>query len=118
MAVAAIIMLPQTQAGRLCLVPLSPLGVISYSVYLWHWPGIVVANYLLFFQVHGLVMAAVLGIVLVVSLFSYLLVERAGLDYEDRVVPAVRNRGAALLVGSCMVLAMVLFYVSRVSRVH
>ena len=117
-AVAAIIMLPQTQAGRLCLVPLSPLGVISYSVYLWHWPGIVVANYLLFFQVHGLVMAAVLGIVLVVSLFSYLLVERTGLNYEDRVVPAVRNRGAALLVGSCMVLAMVLFYVSRVSRVH
>ena len=117
-AVAVIIMLPETQVGRLCLVPISPLGVISYSVYLWHWPGIVVANYLLSFQVYGLTMAAVLGIVMVVSLLSYLFVERVGLNYEDRVAIAVRNRGAVILVGACMALAAILFYVSFVSRVH
>ncbi|QHC36400.1 acyltransferase [Komagataeibacter xylinus] len=118
LAVATIIMLPETQVGRLCLVPISPLGVISYSVYLWHWPGIVVANYLFFFQVHGLMMAAVLAIVLVISVLSYVFVERTGLDYEDRVAVSVRNRGAALLVGACMTLAAILFYISYVSRVH
>ena len=117
-AVAVIIMLPDTKVGQWCLVPLSPLGVISYSVYLWHWPGIVVANYLLFFQVRGAMMAGVLALVMVVSLLSYVFVERTGLDYEDRVSPAVRNRGAGLLVGGCLLLAAVLAYISHVSRVH
>ncbi|GAN88027.1 acyltransferase [Komagataeibacter intermedius] len=117
-AVVLIIMLPDTQVGRWCLVPLSPLGVISYSVYLWHWPGIVVANYLLFFQVHGAMMAGVLALVMVVSLLSYVLVERTGLDYEDRAPVAARNRGAALLVAACLGLAAVLAYISHVSRVH
>lgn len=117
-AVAIIIMLPDTKMGQWCLVPLSPLGVISYSVYLWHWPGIVVANYLLFFQVHGAVMAGVLALVMVVSLLSYVFVERTGLDYEDRVSIAARNRGAGLLVGGCLLLAAILAYISHVSRVH
>ncbi|WEQ52446.1 acyltransferase [Komagataeibacter oboediens] len=117
-AVVLIIMLPDTRVGRWCLVPLSPLGVISYSVYLWHWPGIVVANYLLFFQVHGAMMAGVLALVMVVSLLSYVLVERTGLDYEDRAPVAARNRGAALLVAACLGLAAVLAYISHVSRVH
>ncbi|WP_395369473.1 acyltransferase family protein [Komagataeibacter diospyri] len=117
-AVAVIIMLPDTKVGHRWLVPLSPLGVISYSVYLWHWPAIVVANYLLFFQVHGAVMAGVLALVTVVSLLSYVFVERPALDYEDRVSVAVRNRGAGLLVGGCLGLAVVLAFISHVSRVH
>ncbi|MCE2566103.1 acyltransferase [Komagataeibacter sp. FNDCF1] len=117
-AVAAILMLPETWLGRLCLVPLSPLGVMSYSVYLWHWPGLVIANYLLPAQVYGLTIAAVMGIVLVISLLSYLCIERTGLDYEEAVPVVVRNRGAVMLVGAGMMLAAILFYISYVSRVH
>ncbi|GBQ27617.1 acyltransferase [Gluconacetobacter azotocaptans] len=118
LAVVALIMLPQTGAARIGLVPLSPVGVISYSIYLWHWPGIVVANYLMAFQVHGWTMAAVLGIVMVVSLFSYLFVERVGLEYEKTARQDVRVRGAGFLVGACTILALVLFSVSATYRVH
>lgn len=118
LAVVGIIMLPQTDVARFTLVPVSPVGVISYSIYLWHWPAIVMANYLLSFQVFGATMAGVLGLVMVISLLSYVFVERVFLDYEGRVTPAVRNRGAVALVAACGLLASVLAYVSYVSRVH
>lgn len=118
LAVMAIIMCPQHDVARMALVPLSPLGVVSYSVYLWHWPAIVVANYLLQFQVHGMVMGGVLLAALVASLLSYVFVERVFLDYEGRLTPTARNYGTLALVGACGGLAMVLFYISSVSRVH
>ncbi|WP_025812529.1 acyltransferase family protein [Komagataeibacter kakiaceti] len=118
LAVMAIIMCPQHDVARMLLVPVSPMGVISYSIYLWHWPAIVMANYLLMFQVHGLVMGGVLALVMVISLLSYVGIERVFLDYEGRVTPSVRNCGALALVGLCAGLAGVLSYVSFVSRVH
>jgi peptidoglycan/LPS O-acetylase OafA/YrhL len=118
LAVVVLIMLPQTRGARIGLVPLSAVGVISYSIYLWHWPGIVLANYLLMFSVRGWTMAGVLALVMVVSLLSYLFVERVGLDYENRASTPARVRGAGLLVGACTTLALGLFALSAASRVH
>ncbi|MBB2201568.1 acyltransferase family protein [Gluconacetobacter tumulisoli] len=118
LAVVVLILLPQTAAARGGLVPLSPVGVISYSIYLWHWPAIVIANYLMAFRVQGWTMAAVLGIAMVASLLSYLFVERVGLDYENTAPTGARVRGAGILVGACTTLALVLFSISALSRVH
>ena len=118
LAVMAIIICPQHDVARKVLGTISPIGVISYSIYLWHWPAIVLANYLLMFQVQGMVMGGVLVLVMIVSLLSYVGIERVFLDYEGRVSASVRNRGALALVGACGGLATLLSYVSYVSRVH
>ncbi|GAA4486361.1 acyltransferase family protein [Gluconacetobacter asukensis] len=118
LAAAALIALPQTWVSRTGLSLLSPLGVMSYSVYLWHWPCIVVANYLMVFSVHGWVMACVLALALVASFISYVCVERIGLAYEGRVAMPVRVRGALCLVGTSGLVALGLSIISAVSRVH
>ncbi|MFS3134707.1 acyltransferase family protein [Gluconacetobacter sacchari] len=118
LATAVLIALPQTWVSRTGLSVLSPLGVMSYSVYLWHWPCIVLANYLLVFSVHGWVMAGVLVLALVASFISYVCVERNGLAYEGRVAMSVRVRGALCLVGASGLVALGLSIVSAVSRVH
>lgn len=116
-ATMLIIMQPQAVTRRL-LEPLSPVGVISYSLYLWHWPAIVLATYVLACQVQGMTMALVLGGAVVAGTLSYLLVERPMLDYENRAVVFARQRGAVLLVALCVVSAAGLAWISALSRVH
>ncbi|MFT9015600.1 MAG: acyltransferase [Acetobacter sp.] len=116
-ATMLIIMQPHALTRRM-LEPLSPVGVISYSLYLWHWPAIVLAAYLLSFQVQGLTMALVLVGAVLAGTLSYLWVERPLLDYENRAMPAAARRGAGILVGLCGATALVLAWLSFLSRVH
>ncbi|WP_338030206.1 acyltransferase family protein [Gluconacetobacter tumulicola] len=117
-ATAALIVMPQTLVSRHALPILSPLGVMSYSVYLWHWPVIVLANYVTAFYVHGWVMAGVLILSLVASFFSYVCIERVGLVYEKRASPETRLRKLVMLVGNSVLIAFGLFIVSAVSRIR
>lgn len=116
-ATMLIIMQPQAPTRRL-LEFLSPVGVISYSLYLWHWPAIVMATYVLATQVQGLSMALVLGGAVVAGTLSYVWVERPLLNYENRAVVSARQRGAVILVGLCVVSAAGLAWISAISRVH
>ncbi|WP_230975807.1 acyltransferase family protein [Acetobacter garciniae] len=116
-ATMLIIMQPQAITRRV-LEPLAPVGVISYSLYLWHWPAIVLASYLLFFQVHGLTMALVLCGAVVAGTLSYLFVERPMLSYENRAMPSAVRLGAGVMVGLCGVAALALAWLSFLSRVH
>ena len=116
-ATMLIIMQPQAPTRRL-LEFLSPVGVISYSLYLWHWPAIVMATYVLATQVQGLTMALVLGGAVVAGTLSYVWVERPLLNYENRAAVSARQRGAVLLVGLCVVSAAGLAWLSAISRVH
>ncbi|MFW7266596.1 acyltransferase family protein [Gluconacetobacter sp. Hr-1-5] len=118
LAAAVLIALPQSWLSQKVLGLLSPLGVMSYSVYLWHWPCIVVANYLMAFSVHGLVMAGVLALALVASVISYLSIEQTGLAYEGRVAMPARVRGALCLVATSGLVALGLSIISATSRVH
>src|SRR5690606_6511645 len=49
-------------------------GVISYSLYLWHWPVISIANYMAF-ELTLISKLTVLSIVFVMSVFSYKYIE-------------------------------------------
>ncbi|WP_308168524.1 acyltransferase family protein [Cedecea davisae] len=75
LAAALILALPNAPVNRL-LATLSPLGLISYSLYLWHWPVIVGATYFFEKQITGILMAAALVTSVVLGTLSYLLVER------------------------------------------
>lgn len=116
-ATMLIIMQPQAMSRRL-VEPLSPVGVISYSLYLWHWPAIVLAAYLLPFPADSLTMALVLGGATAVSVLSYAGVERPLLAFENRATPDAARRGVIILIALCAMVAMALAGVSAVSRVH
>ncbi|MBS0966262.1 MAG: acyltransferase [Acetobacter okinawensis] len=116
-ATMLIIMQPHAATRRL-LEPLSPVGVISYSLYLWHWPAIVMATYVLASQVQGMTMALVLGGAVIVGTLSYICVERPMLNYENSAIASARQRGAIVLVGLCLVSAAGLAWLSAMSRVH
>ncbi|MFT8564869.1 MAG: hypothetical protein ABF713_10345 [Acetobacter orientalis] len=115
LATMLIIMQPDAFTRRILEI-LSPIGVISYSLYLWHWPAIVCASY--FAPVYGAKMALVLLGALVAGSLSYMLLERPLLAYEKAAHPLAVRRGGLLMVGLCGLLAAVLSWVSFVSRVH
>lgn len=115
LAAMLIIMQPDAFTRRILEI-LSPIGVISYSLYLWHWPAIVCASY--FAPVYGAKMALVLLGALVAGSLSYMLLERPLLAYEKAAHPLAVRRGGLLMIGLCGLLAAVLSWVSFVSRVH
>lgn len=85
-------------------------GVISYSFYLWHWPALVFARYLLVEPPTLAQRIAILGAVFLVSVLSWKYVEqpfRAGRGLSGRQVVG-RAAAAALVVLGCgiAVLAM------------
>jgi peptidoglycan/LPS O-acetylase OafA/YrhL len=117
--VATMLIIMQPQAvSRWLVEPLSPVGVISYSLYLWHWPAIVLAAYLLPSPADNVTMGLVLGGATLVAVLSYVGVERPMLDYENRATPRAARYGVIILIALCVITAMALAGLSAVSRVH
>ncbi|MCI1394126.1 MAG: acyltransferase [Acetobacter peroxydans] len=117
--VATMLIIMQPQAvSRGFVEPLSPVGVISYSLYLWHWPAIVLAAYLLPFPADNLTMGLVLGGATLAAVLSYVGVERPMLTYENRATSGAARQGVIILIALCAMVAMALAGLSAVSRVH
>ncbi len=55
--------------------PITYLGDISYSLYLWHWPVIVIAPFALGYELDMMHRIGILGLVLVLSVLSREFVE-------------------------------------------
>jgi hypothetical protein len=65
----------------LCIFPLPQLGIISYSLYLWHFPIFILAKSIGFYN--ELYQKFLLVIVIIIlSVFSYLFIERPFRDYN------------------------------------
>jgi peptidoglycan/LPS O-acetylase OafA/YrhL len=75
--IAHVVLLPRGLAARLlALPPLPALGVISYGVYLWHWPVFIAANAERTGLVGSRLFALRCLLTLSLAVASYLLVER------------------------------------------
>ncbi len=75
--IAAVVLQPRSYLARLMSAkPLVQLGVISYGVYLWHWPVIVALTQARTGLSWSALLALRLGVTLIVSLLSFHLVER------------------------------------------
>ncbi|MBH1999252.1 MAG: acyltransferase [Sphingomonadaceae bacterium] len=85
-AAALIHAAPGTIAGRLLsLPPLLGIGLISYSLYLWHWPLIVFTEYATDMPLSGWTRLMVIGGSVVMAILSWRFVERPFRD--SRAVP-------------------------------
>jgi hypothetical protein len=84
--------------------PLRMLGIVSYGVYLWHWPALVMLNE----QRVGLsgvsLLAVQLGATALMTMLSYWLVERPVRRWAFH--PG-RTVGAAVVVGAVLVIAVI-----------
>lgn len=68
---------PGTRVGRmLSMLPLTGIGLISYSLYLWHWPLIVFVEYATDVQLTGGLQLAVIVLAFVAAFLSWRYVER------------------------------------------
>lgn len=68
---------PNTAIGRLLAMrPLVALGLISYSLYLWHFPIFALARYASFSEPGTGVMAGLSGLAIILAYFSWRFVER------------------------------------------
>ncbi len=72
--------------------PLVFVGLISYSLYLWHWPIIVLGRYFLVRNFTAAEMAAAVALMAVCAAASWRYVER---PFRSRAMPIVRVRLAA-----------------------
>jgi peptidoglycan/LPS O-acetylase OafA/YrhL len=78
----------RTPAARiLSLSPLVGVGLISYSLYLWHWPVIVFSKYWLVRELRPVEIAAAWGFMLVAAWLSWRFVER---PFRSREFPVRR----------------------------
>lgn len=100
---------PGTLAGRLLtLPPLIGIGLISYSLYLWHWPLIVLTEYATDLPLTGGVRAAVIATALGAAILSWRFVERPFRDAQR--MPARRIfqfTGGAMLLLSALSAALI-----------
>ena len=104
-ATAVLIHLGGTRAsfanGLLGLAPLAFLGLISYSLYLWHWPLIVFAQYAgLPWTATTLALGS--GLLLILSILSWKYVET---PFRDPASPLKRNAAPILISGLCLLAA-------------
>ncbi len=84
--------------------PMVAVGLLSYSLYLWHWPVFVLFRWTLGLDTGALALAA-LAIAVALALLSYFLVERP-LRCTQWI--AVRRRGRLLWSGGALVVAAAL----------
>ncbi len=76
-AAALILCAPKTFTGRLLETrPMVGIGLISYSLYLWHWPLIVFTEYVTDTRLAGWVSVAVISASFIAALLSWRFVER------------------------------------------
>ena len=67
----------ETVLGRaLSVKPLVFTGLISYSLYLWHWPLVAFAKYMMFREFHGYESAFIILVSFAASTLSYTYIER------------------------------------------
>jgi peptidoglycan/LPS O-acetylase OafA/YrhL len=66
---------PSFLRGVLSLTPLVFVGVISYSLYLWHWPILVISNYFSAGPLTGAERAAAISLSLVMAVLAFVFVE-------------------------------------------
>lgn len=86
--------------------PLRLIGVVSYSLYLWHWPIIVFAQYYLVRELVPAEAAIAFAVMLIVAAISWRFVER---PFRNSSMPMRRVRYAALAAcGSLGAAAIVL----------
>jgi peptidoglycan/LPS O-acetylase OafA/YrhL len=84
----------QTALGKLLSMrPLVFVGVISYSLYLWHWPLFVLAKYVVFRDLTGLERVGLLALSFAIAALSWRFVEgpfrgRATGNWRSRLFPA------------------------------
>ena len=94
---------PRNLVGRLLAwAPFRGIGLISYSLYLWHWPLLALARYYALERPEPVVRAAVLGVSVVAAIASYFFVE---LPFRHRRVFATRR--SVLLAGAGCLATMI-----------
>lgn len=83
--------------------PVQWLGDVSYSLYLWHWPLIVLVPFALASTMTTTMKVGILGVALVLAWLTYLLVERPGQRW--RLIAASNRRTLfAMLAGMAVVI--------------
>lgn len=85
--------------------PVQWLGGVSYSLYLWHWPLIVIAPFALQTELSGAGRIAVLVVTLVLAWVTKLLVEDPGREWSFWRASTRRSAGL-MVVGMGVVLAL------------
>lgn len=103
--------------GRLLgLRPMRWIGDISYSLYLWHWPLVVVATYLLGGHLQFRWGLAVVAFSILPAWLSYRFIENPFRDWKRLKASAGRSLSAgAGLVAITLVCATVVFFMPRIS---
>lgn len=90
--------------------PMVFVGLISYSLYLWHWPAVVYAKHFLINEPTDLETVVILGFILVASTLSWRYVET---PFRDRRRFAPRERLFAMFAGVfAIIIAANLYIVS------
>jgi peptidoglycan/LPS O-acetylase OafA/YrhL len=93
---------PGTSMGRLlALPPLVGVGLLSYSLYLWHWPLIVFTEYATDMPVEGWTRIAVIGGALLAAYLSWRFVERPFRDPRRVSARAIFGFAAAAMALLC-----------------
>ena len=101
--IAAVVERPESAVARaLSLRPLVAVGVVSYGIYLWHWPVIVLINPLVTGQGRWVTDVIRLALLAVLTVASYRLVER-----PIRRSPSAPLRVAAMATVSALATAVV-----------
>ncbi|HVY84895.1 MAG TPA: acyltransferase family protein [Caulobacterales bacterium] len=83
--------------GLISIAPLTGVGAISYSLYLWHWPALVLGRAMLASEPTFEQTTALLGIALIAATLSYVLIEKPFL--RQRGGPALRLGALVMGVG-------------------
>ena len=94
---------PGTTAGRvLTLPPLTAIGLLSYSLYLWHWPLIVFTEYATDAPLSGWTRLAVIAAAFLAAFLSWRYVERPFRDHRRFSSRAIFRFTAAAMALLCL----------------